>query len=316
MQTARHHYDGHRTVCTADEKAVAARIGGHTWNIISNDEEHEIYFREARNPDHFLDKDGHGSSCWFDRKKRVQDESGEAVRAGGSAAVASTLKCPPSSGKQSERRRNQAVKQLCQLSAGPDYGLYTALLSARNLSATGVAPASARGGSARRAVEVISARPSARVVAQSEWTPRRGERPPSPERPPLEEHMFSALDQVSSESHIDTRDANFADAIHSARWGRPTQRQPPAAAAAGATTGALNRTAVQLAASLPGPRVPRQGLEAAPRAERAAEVTQNGAQERDRALKADTLYLKPLLQAGSSSVKYDIVTNQWRDFWY
>mmetsp|Transcript_5658 Transcript_5658/g.9752 ORF Transcript_5658/g.9752 Transcript_5658/m.9752 type:complete len:322 (+) Transcript_5658:93-1058(+) len=321
MQQQLNHYDGHRTLCTADEKAVAARIGGHTWNIISNDEKHEIYMREARNPDHFLDKDGKGSSCWFDRKKPVLDETGQVVRASGSAAMASTMKCPLSDAKETAKRRTMALKHLCQVSAGPDYGLYTALLSAReqgSQSSRAGSRATSRAASARGVSKT-----GARIVSRAEWTPRRGERMPDPRKPPAEHEMFGNLDQVACETHVNIRDAGFQDAIHSARSGKPALH---------------GTTAVQLATSLPNPRVARQGDEppaGAPPPTQLKEAvdrtrfskqrlepkslrdaTLNNPHEIDRTMRKDALCAMPMLQAGSSSVKYDIVTNRQREYWY
>lgn len=34
-----HSYDGHRTLCSVEDKATAGRLGGHSWNIISNSEQ-------------------------------------------------------------------------------------------------------------------------------------------------------------------------------------------------------------------------------------------------------------------------------------
>lgn len=47
-------YDEGRSRGTATEKGLAARMGGHTWNIINNDCRHEIYFTQAKNSDHPL----------------------------------------------------------------------------------------------------------------------------------------------------------------------------------------------------------------------------------------------------------------------
>mmetsp|Transcript_52788 Transcript_52788/g.123463 ORF Transcript_52788/g.123463 Transcript_52788/m.123463 type:complete len:326 (-) Transcript_52788:92-1069(-) len=325
MQQQLHHYDGHRTLCTADEKAVAARIGGHTWNIISNDEKHEIYMRESRNPDHFLDKEGRGSSCWFDRKRLVLAETGEVVRASGSAAMASTLKCPTSDAKDSARRRKMAMQHLCQATAGPDYGLYTALLSARDQDSRSSAAgsrATSRATSARES-QGSRAKTGARIVSRAEWTPRRGEQMPAAKNPPAEHEMFGSLDQMACETHVNIRDAGFQDAIYSARRGKPVLH---------------GTTAVQLAASLPAPRVARQGDEAPAGAPPPTQIkeaadrtrfsrhrlepkclrdaTLNNAHETDRALRKDAFYVMPMLQAGSSSAKYDIVTNRQREYWY
>lgn len=39
MNPQLHSYDRHRTICTAEDKATASRLGGHSWNIISNNDQ-------------------------------------------------------------------------------------------------------------------------------------------------------------------------------------------------------------------------------------------------------------------------------------
>jgi hypothetical protein len=45
-------YDRGKSTGTACEKGLAARIGGHTWNILNNDDANEAYFAQVRNPEH------------------------------------------------------------------------------------------------------------------------------------------------------------------------------------------------------------------------------------------------------------------------
>lgn len=45
-------YDGGKSRGTACDKGLAARMGGHTWNIINGHEKTEVYFCGLRNPEH------------------------------------------------------------------------------------------------------------------------------------------------------------------------------------------------------------------------------------------------------------------------
>jgi hypothetical protein len=47
-------YDSGLSRGTATEKGLAARMGGHTWNIITGSDKHEAYFAQVRNPRHPL----------------------------------------------------------------------------------------------------------------------------------------------------------------------------------------------------------------------------------------------------------------------
>eukprot|EP00928_Gymnodinium_smaydae_P040401 TRINITY_DN273_c1_g1_i1.p1 TRINITY_DN273_c1_g1~~TRINITY_DN273_c1_g1_i1.p1 ORF type:complete len:307 (-),score=61.30 TRINITY_DN273_c1_g1_i1:54-974(-) len=75
------YYDNHRCKGTADDKALAARLGGHSYNILSNQDKHEIYFRNMRNQNHYLDKKGRHTREFFGARRRKfdQDERGHVV---------------------------------------------------------------------------------------------------------------------------------------------------------------------------------------------------------------------------------------------
>jgi len=45
-------YDGGKSRGTACDKGLAARMGGHTWNIINGEDKTEVYFCGLRNPEH------------------------------------------------------------------------------------------------------------------------------------------------------------------------------------------------------------------------------------------------------------------------
>merc|ERR1711896_89196 len=71
----------------------------------------------------------------------------------------------------------------------------------------------------------VPARPTPRVISKSEWTPRREERRKD-KVPPSEPEMFRNVDQLRTESHMDTMEANLADALHNseAKAGRMSAR--------------------------------------------------------------------------------------------
>lgn len=79
------YYDGHKGKGTATDKGLAARLGGHNYNIITGSGRDEIYFRNLRNGDHFLDHKGRATSHFMGERRRkfAQDDRnlvGECLR--------------------------------------------------------------------------------------------------------------------------------------------------------------------------------------------------------------------------------------------
>lgn len=70
------HYDDHACVATAGDKGLAARLGGHKYNILNFQEEHLL--PELPSDDHFVNRDGHHTTHFFSggRKRKF----GERVR--------------------------------------------------------------------------------------------------------------------------------------------------------------------------------------------------------------------------------------------
>merc|ERR1719309_1490381 len=72
----KNHYDRHRVICTCDDRLQASRLSGHTWNVINNQDDSEVYLRECRNPEHFIDEQSNATKHWFARKRVVKDRQG------------------------------------------------------------------------------------------------------------------------------------------------------------------------------------------------------------------------------------------------
>lgn len=65
------YYDNHKGCGTATDKGLASRLGGHSYNILNNQDRDEIYFREMRHDEHFLDKKGrHTQHLFGDRRRK------------------------------------------------------------------------------------------------------------------------------------------------------------------------------------------------------------------------------------------------------
>ncbi|CAD7949733.1 unnamed protein product [Amoebophrya sp. A120] len=80
LEGSLNHYDEQRCVGTANDKAIAARLGGHNWNIVNNGESDEIYLRQLRNNDHFVDKSNRTTNKWFQRRRAFPRDPREPVK--------------------------------------------------------------------------------------------------------------------------------------------------------------------------------------------------------------------------------------------
>mmetsp|Transcript_22030 Transcript_22030/g.41499 ORF Transcript_22030/g.41499 Transcript_22030/m.41499 type:complete len:306 (+) Transcript_22030:54-971(+) len=63
-------YDNHKGCGTAADKALAARLGGHSYNILSNQDRDEIYLRQLRHDEHYIDKKGRHTAAFFGARRR------------------------------------------------------------------------------------------------------------------------------------------------------------------------------------------------------------------------------------------------------
>lgn len=315
----KHHYDRHRVVCSADDRATAARLGGHTWNIISNKKEHEIYMLNGRSNDHYIDEHtGAITSDWFEKKMRVQRPQGGTFQDSDQAYDA--LECPPTAGKEAAHLHARQTKQLCQIAAPRHYGGYADI---RDMSNTPRTPGRTGGDSLDRMHPFqhrdrdVPSQSTPRVVEKRHWAQRRGELRHDA-GPPDEHEMFRSLNQLRTEPHMDLHDSNFAEHLHNNSRSRSTPlsaREPRITACTHAGT-----------LSMRCPLHPDDIREAHHRTRQATqriepEHTRNItswplAPGRDKLKKGDAFFEKPVQQTGSSSVKHDIITGQQRDFWY
>eukprot|EP00929_Paragymnodinium_shiwhaense_P014731 TRINITY_DN122694_c0_g1_i1.p1 TRINITY_DN122694_c0_g1~~TRINITY_DN122694_c0_g1_i1.p1 ORF type:complete len:355 (+),score=66.61 TRINITY_DN122694_c0_g1_i1:122-1186(+) len=309
------YYDRQRVVCTCDEKKQAAMISGHTWNIINNREDHEVYLRHARNPEHYIDVEtGKNTHHWFQKKGRVDLDGNGIIDSMDSADVQEVMTCPGSSGKEDAYLRCRQARQLCQAGAPRDYGLY---VQRRQQSRVPSTPGPRTDGPLERKLEFqdrlldLHQRETPRTVARNLWTPRRGEVAADP-APPSEKAMFRKVHQLRAESHLDVTDKSLAEALSADAGGDAPGRSNLAHCS-------TVRTQMPMAsAGLP----PKPGAErtkhAAARIEPTfvREITSWPFQGKDKMKHGDPYFTKPLQNTGSSSVKYDILTGDRYQYWY
>eukprot|EP00933_Yihiella_yeosuensis_P051421 TRINITY_DN49350_c0_g1_i1.p1 TRINITY_DN49350_c0_g1~~TRINITY_DN49350_c0_g1_i1.p1 ORF type:complete len:349 (+),score=33.94 TRINITY_DN49350_c0_g1_i1:82-1128(+) len=348
MNSTLNHYDGHRTICTLEDKAIAARLSGHTWNIINNKDEHEIYLRHARSDEHYVDEKGNTSSAWIEKKKRVPHPVGGNAGANWSGHITESLKCPSTPSRDQAESQpphpgsKRQLTQLLQSSAPRDFALY----AARKNEVTPRTPL--RETCQERLLEAedqkrlrdIHTKKPGRVVDRHSWTPRRGEQRIEA-RPPREEDMFAKVSQLRSESHVDVKDKCFAENLRPPTYTRSRLSSTPRQHSSGTpriSTGGSGSTRSSRAGSARGvsavnvaaahsarskyegehPRHPKDRT-------RHSSLRLEGYCDRelsnwtlrdDKLMRHDPFAMRPMQQATNSGVKYDIITNERSQFWY
>mmetsp|Transcript_6152 Transcript_6152/g.19366 ORF Transcript_6152/g.19366 Transcript_6152/m.19366 type:complete len:317 (+) Transcript_6152:52-1002(+) len=295
-------YDRHRVHCTCDERLQASRLSGHTWNIITNKDDHEVYLREIRNSDHFVDEKGNATSHWIQQKKRADVDHARV-----SDNIGRVMTCPGTAGKEAAHLRARQHKQLCQAMDPSDFGAYSA-----RRSASQAPPTPRRGGALDRTAPSqersrdVPPKPTPRAVDRGQWTARRGEQR-AERRPPPEQDMYRTVDQLRVESHADVVGQSFATALQSARTAG-------ASALSGAVTTRSQFVARQDQPARAGASLTRNSMERVEAGD-SREIS-SWPIRRDKLQRGDAYYVKPMAHSGSSSVKYDIVSNERRQFWY
>uniref|UniRef100_A0A7S0A2J9 Uncharacterized protein n=1 Tax=Pyrodinium bahamense TaxID=73915 RepID=A0A7S0A2J9_9DINO len=102
------YYDNHKGCATAADKGLAARLGGHSYNIINNSDQHEIYFRDLRHDDHFVDKNGKHTAHFFGCRRRFFPQEQRNV-------IAETIKHPDAHPRERALAERRAELKLAQM---------------------------------------------------------------------------------------------------------------------------------------------------------------------------------------------------------
>jgi len=312
------YYDNRRTHCTCDEKKTSSMISGHTWNIINHSDKDEVYFPHARNSAHFIDDTGVNTTAWFEKKRRVVDTNGDNIECLDSSNVKEVMGGPPDSGKEANHLRQRQTRQLRQAEHPRDFVMYSARRDREGLR-TPERPGclGVKVPQQERMRDVVP-RPTPRVVPKMQFTPRRDER--LQERaPPSEHRMFTSVDQLRTDSHIDTCEANLADAVHSSR-AKHSARSSSLGATATTVLGDIGttRSTLGMKDGLP----PKPGAHRQQHSQNRVEphqgkdITGWTEAHKDKLKKEDAFFAKPVMNAGASCVKYDIISNERKQFWY
>lgn len=301
---SKNYYDRSRVTCTCDDRKTAAQLGGHTWNPLSNRREDEVFLLHARNDDHFVDDKGNITSHWFEKRKRV-----EGANPLDSSRMEEIMRAPPTAGKRDKELELRMVKQLYQAADPSSFRAY----SARRHESIVAPPTPRREAMIERTVPFQdrltdpAPRPTPRLVERQNWTPRRSE-PRSHARPPPETEMYQNIDQIRTEAHVSVLDPGFAETLRSARG---------AGAARGAALAGASTLRSTVNPDLPSKPSHQKTHNSKHRLEDTHFREISGwTSEKHSLKKEDPYHCKPVMNSGTSSVKYDLVSHERREFWY
>jgi len=288
-------------------------ISGHTWNILNHKEADEVYLQHARNSDHYIDANLKNTNAWFEKKRRVDGDGDGIPENLDSSNVQEVMFGPPDHGKEATYLRQRQSTHLRQSEHPRDFGMFSARKEREGLKTPERAGFLGVKVPHQERLRDIAARASPRVLPKSEWTPRRDER--AKERaPPSEYDMFRNVAQLMTESHMNVFDANLADAVHSGS-ARGTKNS------ARSVLGDMGTTRSQMGGlGLPPKPGAHRQQHSVNRVEphNGRELTgwyqdQGG---KDKLKREDAFFSKPVANMGSSCVKYDIISNERKGFWY
>jgi len=198
------YYDGHRACGTAADKGLAARLGGHCYNIVNNADKDEIYFKDMRHDDHFLDKKGrHTIHMFGDRRRKFAIDERN--------LVGNCMRAPDCHPREDALAQRRLELQLAQMENPQSYGQFNERIQAH------VHPPGAKKKfhvhNQKYANEVDKLRP--RREEKAAWLSRRGE--------PMT-RSTSAPSIAVTEPHV-----SLARAIHTDARKEASQRQTESA---------------------------------------------------------------------------------------
>lgn len=275
-------YDCGRSSGTAVEKGMAARMGGHTWNPITGNGNHEIYFTGTRNPHHpfFLG----------DRKTKVPADARD--------LVGKSLRGPAPHPREAAGPQRRREVQLAQIENASSYHGFQErcgqMFPPHPRKRYSIEPS-------LYALETGKLQP--RSSPKQEWIRRRGER----------------MDRSVSCPSVDLRDpaGSLDAAVRADPRKRAGQLQSESDAclprASASCSLGIDSTSVgrQLAA--------KQGYLSVHRVENgdfSVAKANNHYSGVDRSTKGDPFYQRPAVSATNNSVKYNIISNQRNWFKY
>lgn len=108
-------YDDQKCIGTANDKAIAARLGGHNYNIVNNQARDEIYMPQLRHDDHFVDARNNATNHFFQRRRKYPRKVD---------LMFDYMRLPEGHPKEAMKQEWRTELQLVQTENFQDYGAY------------------------------------------------------------------------------------------------------------------------------------------------------------------------------------------------
>lgn len=284
-------YDDGKCLGTAKEKGMASRLGGHSYNILSNQDKYEIYLKRLRHDEHYIDKQGRSTSHFFARRKKApRDERN---------LVGQSLTNPEDVPRHEALAQRRTETQLAQIENLTSYAGFQD--RCKTLFAPPV-PMRRSIHNARYAYEIEKLAP--RMSQRAPWLQRRGEKVSLSASAP----SLSLADPATSLQQAMRADARKegsqlqTESAHFAPWSSLHTYAAP-----------LDTTSFgkQLSDS-------QRFLSAARLENHDFGITRfnNHYSSQDKLTRSDPFFMRPRLAMTNNSVKYDIVNNERKWFKY
>jgi hypothetical protein len=233
-------YDDQKCIGNAEDKTIAAMLGGHSFNIVNHRE--ELYFPNLRHDSHFVDRSNVATMHWMDRKRKYPRDPRNHMKM--------ALQNPAEHPKVAEREQRRQEYRISQMENSQSYKDFQ---DRRRL----MRPESPE---ARRTLNPTNKPPSAMRVTECK---------------PIPKDTFLQRREQYAQSVPNLR----SESLHKLQQSRPS-------------------------------------LQRAENYDFAITRKNNSWSAEDKLIRSDPYYMKPKLAITNNSVKYDILTNERKNFWY
>lgn len=287
------YYDKHRGCGTATDKGLAARMGGHSYNIINNDNRHEIYFKDMRHDDHFIDKKGRHTRDFVGarRRKFAGDER---------QLMTGCLSAPAPHPREDAQSNRRVEIQVAQIENSNSYAGYQERCKASFFPP----PPPKRYSIDNRKYCNEAGKLYPQHASKANWMARRGE---------VNSHSISCPNLSHSAPH-----ESLAKAVRQDARKEATQRQTESAHFApwmAGNTHSCSMDATELGRRL-GAEQRFCSVNRLENEDFAVARKNNHYSSHDKLTRADPFFMRPRLSMTNSSVKYDMISNQRKWFKY
>jgi len=288
------YYDNHHCWGTATDKGLAARLGGHSYNILSGKDKDEVYFPTMRNKMHFLDEKGRHTIHMFGMRKRKFEHDERNL-------VGKSLRHPEAHPRVEAADQRRTELQLAQMENPVCFGAFQDRCQA-HLFAQNPAKRYAINNKTY-ANEIEKLRPRT-LTSKDEWRSRRGET------------MIRSISAPSVSLQDPARSLN--QAIHDDARKEASQRQTESAHFAPVVTANSYMNTMD-STSRGRQRMAEHRNCSVNRLENhdfGITRKNNHYSSNDKLTRSDPFFMRPRHSVTNNSVKYDIVSNERRWFKY